>query len=143
MNKRFVFGLGLTLGFCVGATHAVGKMMSVDEIRKACANRVGDRISDFLYGKNCCVYSYNWSFGAQGDCENAWHDICELIQLYGLVTVADVKEIVGSKSHSYLQEPPDPTASQAPDDGSRARSRISSGSFCLLPMQSHKYPYKI
>ncbi len=101
MNKRFVFGLGLTLGFCVGATHAVGKMMSVDEIRKACANRVGDRISDFLYGKNCCVYSYNWSFGAQGDCENAWHDICELIQLYGLVTVADVKEIVGSKSHSY------------------------------------------
>lgn len=101
MNKRFVFDLGLTLGFCVGATHAVGKMMSVDEIRKACANRVGDRISDFLYGKNCCVYSYNWSFGAQGDCENAWHDICELIQLYGLVTVADVKEIVGSKSHSY------------------------------------------
>lgn len=101
MNKRFVFGLGLTLGFCVGATHAVVKMMSVDEIRKACANRVGDRISDFLYGKNCCVYSYNWSFGAQGDCENAWHDICELIQLYGLVTVADVKEIVGSKSHSY------------------------------------------
>lgn len=101
MNKRFAFGLGLTLGFCVGATHAVGKMMSVDEIRKACANRVGDRISDFLYGKNCCVYSYNWSFGAQGDCENAWHDICELIQLYGLVTVADVKEIVGSKSHSY------------------------------------------
>lgn len=101
MNKRFVFGLGLTLGFCVGATHAVWKMMSVDEIRKACANRVGDRISDFLYGKNCCVYSYNWSFGAQGDCENAWHDICELIQLYGLVTVADVKEIVGSKSHSY------------------------------------------
>lgn len=101
MNKRFVFGLGLTLGFCVGATHAVGKMMSVDEIRKACANRVGDRISDFLYGKNCCVYSYNWSFGAQGDCENAWHDICELIQLHGLVTVADVKEIVGSKSHSY------------------------------------------
>lgn len=101
MNKRFVFGLGLTLGFCVGATHAVGKMMSVDEIRKACANRVGDRISDFLYGKNCCVYSYNWSFGAQGDCENAWHDICEIIQLYGQITVAEVKEIAGVKSSSY------------------------------------------
>lgn len=101
MNKRFVFGLGLTLGFFIGAAQTVGKMMSVDEIRKVCANRVGDRISDFLYGKNCCVYSYNWSFSAKGDCENAWHDICELIQLYGIVTVADVKEIVGSKSHSY------------------------------------------
>lgn len=101
MKQRFVFGLGLTLGFFIGAAQTVGHMMSVDEIRKACANRVGDRISDFLYGKRRCVYSYNWSFGAQGDCENAWHDICELIQLYGLVTVADVKEIVGSKSHSY------------------------------------------
>lgn len=101
MNKRFVFGLGLTLGFFIGTAQTVGKMMSVDEIRKVCANRVANKISDFLYGKNRCVYSYNWSFGAQGDCENAWHDICELIQLYGLVTVADVKEIVGSKSHSY------------------------------------------
>lgn len=101
MGKRFVFGLGLTLGFCIGATHAVGKMMSVDEIRKACANQVANKISDFLYGKSHCTYSYDWSFATQGDCENAWHDICEIIQLYGLVTVADVKEIVGSKSSSY------------------------------------------
>ena len=101
MGKRFVFGLGLTLGFCVGATHAVGKMMSVDEIRKACANRVANKISDFLYGKNRCAYSYDWSFATQGDCENAWHDICETVQMYGMVTVADVKEIVGSKSSSY------------------------------------------
>lgn len=101
MRKRFVFGLGLTLGFCVGATHAVGKMMSVNEIRKACANRVANKVSDFLYGKNRCAYSYDWSFATQGDCENAWHDICEIIQLYGLVTVADVKEIIGSKSSSY------------------------------------------
>lgn len=101
MKKRFIFGLGLTLGFCVGATHAVRKMMSVDEIRKACANRVANKISDFLYGKSYCTYSYDWFFATQGDCENAWHDICEIVQLYGLVTVADVKEIVGSKSSSY------------------------------------------
>ncbi len=101
MRKRFVFGLGLTLGFCIGATHAVGKMMSVDEIRETCANRVANKISDFLYGKSYYTHSYDWSFAAQGDCENAWHDICEIVQLYGLVTVADVKEIVGSKSSSY------------------------------------------
>lgn len=101
MGKRFVFGLGLTLGFCIGATHAVGKMMSVDEIRKACANRVANKISDFLYGKCHCSYSYDWCFATREDCEKAWHDICDLIQLYGLVTVAEVKEIVGAKSSSY------------------------------------------
>ncbi len=51
MKKRFVFGLGLTLGFCVGITHTIGKMMSVDEVRKVYADRVANKISDFLYGK--------------------------------------------------------------------------------------------
>lgn len=101
MKKRFVFGLGLTLGFCVGATHAIGKMMSVDEVRKAYADRAANRISDFLYGKSSCTYAYDFSFNTQGACESAWHDICEIIQLYGLVTVADVKEIVGLQPSSY------------------------------------------
>lgn len=101
MRKRFVFGLGLTLGFCVGATHAVGKMMSVDEIRKACVNRVANKISNFLYGKCHCSYSYDLSFATQEDCEKAWHDICDLIQLYGLITVAEINEIAGAKSNSY------------------------------------------
>ena len=68
MKKRFVFGLGLTLGFCMGAMHAVGKMMSVDEIRKVCANRVANKISDFLYGKCRCDYAYDWCFATKGDC---------------------------------------------------------------------------
>lgn len=101
MGKRFVFGLGLTLGFCIGATHTIGKMMSVEEIRKACANRVANKISDYLFGKNHCTYSFDWCFATRGDCVNAWHDICEVIQNYGQVTVADVKDIVGSKSSSY------------------------------------------
>ena len=101
MKNRFVFSLGLTLGFCIGATHTVAKMMSVDEIRKACANHVANKISNFLYGKSYCSYSYDWSFATQEDCEKAWHDICDVIQLYGLVTVADVKEIAGVKSSSY------------------------------------------
>lgn len=101
MKKRFVFGLGLTLGFCMGATHAVGKMMSVDEIRKACANRIANKISDFLYGKCHCGYSYDWHFAMQEDCEHAWHDICEIIQLYGQITIAEMKEIAGVKSSSY------------------------------------------
>lgn len=101
MKQRFVFGLGLTLGFVIGATHAVEKMMSVDEIRKACANRVANKISNFLYGKSYCSYSYDWSFTTQEDCEKAWHDICDLIQLYGLITVADVNEIAGVKESSY------------------------------------------
>ena len=101
MKNRFVFSLGLTLGFVIGATHAVEKMMSVDEIRKACANRVANKISNFLYGKSNCSYSYDWSFTTQEDCEKAWHDICDVIQLYGLVTIADVKEIAGVKSSSY------------------------------------------
>lgn len=101
MKNRFVFSLGLTLGFVIGATHAVEKMMSVDEIRKACANRVANKISNFLYGKCQGNYSYDLSFTAQEDCEKAWHDICDVIQLYGLVTVADVNEITGVKSSSY------------------------------------------
>lgn len=101
MKNRFVFSLGLTLGFVIGATHAVEKMMSVDEIRKACANRVANKISNFLYGKRQCNYSYDWRFATQEDCEKAWHDICDLIQLYGLITVAEVKEITGVKSSSY------------------------------------------
>ena len=101
MKKHFLFGLGLTLGFCMGATHAVGKMMSVDEIRKACANRVANKISDFLYGKCHCTYSYDWHFAMQEDCEHAWHDICEIIQLYGQITIAEMKEIAGVKSSSY------------------------------------------
>ena len=101
MKKRFVFGLGLTFGFCVGATHTIGKMISDDEIRKACANHVANKISDFLYGKSHCSYSYDWRFATQEDCEKAWHDICDFIQLYGLVTVAEVKEIAGVKSSSY------------------------------------------
>ena len=101
MKKRFVFGLGLTLGFCVGATHAVGKMMSDDEIRKVYADRVANKISDFLYGKRSRAYSYDLCFATQRDCENAWHDICEIIQLYGQVTVADVKEIIGLEPCSY------------------------------------------
>ena len=101
MKKRFVFGLGLTLGFCVGAMQAVGKMMSVDEIRKACANRVANKISDFLYGKCRCDCAYDLCFATKGDCVNAWHDICEIIQNYGQVTVADVKEIIGLESVSY------------------------------------------
>lgn len=101
MKKRFVFGLGLTLGFCMGATHAVGKMMSVDEIRKVCANRVANKISDFLYGKCHCAYAYDWRFAVQEDCEHAWYDICEIIQLYGQITMAELKEIVGVKSSSY------------------------------------------
>jgi hypothetical protein len=101
MKKRFVFSLGLTLGFCIGATHAIEKMMSVDEIRKACANRVANKISDFLYGKCHCSYSYDWRFATQEDCENAWHDICEIIQLYGQITVAEVKKIAGVQSSSY------------------------------------------
>ena len=101
MKNRFVFTLGLTLGFVIGATHAVEKMMSVDEIRKACANRVANKISNFLYGKSNCNYSYDLSFATQEDCEHSWHDICDVIQLYGLVTVADVKEITGVKSSSY------------------------------------------
>ena len=100
MKNRFVFSLGLTLGFVIGATHAVGKMMSVDEIRKACANRVANKISNFLYGKSNCRYSYDWRFATQEDCEKAWHDICDLIQLYGLITVAEVNEIAGVKSSS-------------------------------------------
>lgn len=101
MKNRFVFSLGLTLGFVIGATHAVEKMMSVDEIRKACANRVANKISNFLYGKSQCNYSYDWSFTTQEECEKAWHDICDLIQLYGLITVAEVNEIAGVKSSSY------------------------------------------
>ena len=101
MRKRVAFGIGLTLGFCAGATHAISKMMSIDEIRKACTNHVVNKISDYPFRKSYCTYSYDWSFATQGDCENAWHDICEIIKLYGLVTVADVKEIVGSKSNSY------------------------------------------
>lgn len=101
MKKRFVFGLGLTLGFCMGATHAVGKMMSVDEIRKACANRVANKISDFLYGKCRCDCAYDLCFATKGDCVNAWHDICEIIQLYGQITIAEMKEIAGVKSSSY------------------------------------------
>ena len=101
MKNRFVFSLGLTLGFVIGATHAVEKMMSVDEIRKACANRIANKISNFLYGKSNCSYSYDWRFDTQEACEKAWHDICDVIQLYGLVTVADVKEIAGVKSSSY------------------------------------------
>ena len=101
MKNRFVFSLGLTLGFVIGATHTVAKMMSVDEIRKACANRVANKISNFLYGKSYCSYSYDLSFATQEDCEKAWHDICDVIQLYGLVTIADAKEIAGVKSSSY------------------------------------------
>ena len=101
MKNRFVFSLGLTLGFVIGATHAVEKMMSVDEIRKACANRVANKISNFLYGKCRCDYNYDLRFATQKDCENAWNDICEIIQLYGQITVADVKEIAGVKSSSY------------------------------------------
>ena len=101
MKNRFVFSLGLTLGFCIGAAHAIEKMMSVDEIRKACANRVANKISNFLYGKSHCSYSYDWRFATQEDCEKAWYDICDFIQLYGLVTVAEVKEIAGVKSSSY------------------------------------------
>lgn len=85
----------------MGATHAVGKMMSVDEIRKACANRVAQKISDFLYGKCHCTDSYDWHFAMQEDCEHAWHDICEIIQLYGQITIAEMKEIAGVKSNSY------------------------------------------
>lgn len=101
MNKRFVFGLGLTLGFFIGAAQTVGKMMSVDEIRKACANRVGNKISDFLYGKCHCAYAYDWCFATQENCEKAWQDICEIIQLYGQITIAEIKEIAGVKSSSY------------------------------------------
>ena len=101
MKNRFVFSLGLTLGFVIGATHAVEKMMSVDEIRKACANRVANKISNFLYGKCQGTYSYDWRFATQEDCEKAWHDICETIQLYGQITVAEVREIAGVKSSSY------------------------------------------
>lgn len=101
MKQRFVFGLGLTLGFFIGAAQTVGQMMSVDEIRKACANRVANKISDFLYGKCRCDYAYDWCFATKGDCVNAWHDICEVIQNYGQVTVADVKEIVGLESAAY------------------------------------------
>ena len=100
MKQRFVFGLGLTLGFFIGVAQTVGQMMSVDEIRKACANRVANKISDFLYGKCCCDYAYDWRFATQEDCEKAWHDICDLIQLYGQITVAEVKEIAGVKSSS-------------------------------------------
>ena len=100
MKQRFVFGLGLTLGFFIGTAQTVGQMMSVDEIRKACANRVANKISDFLYGKCHCDYAYDWRFATQEDCEKAWHDICEIIQLYGQITVAEVKEIAGVKSSS-------------------------------------------
>ena len=101
MKQRFVFGLGLTLGFFIGAAQTVGQMMSVDEIRKTCANRVANKISNFLYGKCRCAYAYDLRFATQQDCENAWHDICEIIQLYGQITVAEVKEIAGVKSSSY------------------------------------------
>ena len=100
MKQRFVFGLGLTLGFFIGTAQTVGHMMSVDEIRKACANRVANKISDFLYGKCRCDYTYDLRFATQEDCEKAWHDICEVIQLYGQITVAEVKEIAGVKSSS-------------------------------------------
>ena len=100
MKQRFVFGLGLTLGFFIGAAQTVEQMMSVDEIRKACANRVANKISDFLYGKCRCDYAYDLRFATQEDCEKAWHDICEIIQLYGQITVAEVKEIAGVKSNS-------------------------------------------
>lgn len=101
MKNRFVFSLGLTLGFVIGAAHAVEKMMSVDEIRKACTNRVANKISNFLYGKCQGNYSCDLSFTTQEACEKAWHDICDVIQLYGLITVADVNEIAGVKSSSY------------------------------------------
>ena len=100
MKQRFVFGLGLTLGFFIGTAQTVRQMMSVDEIRKACANRVANKISDFLYGKCRCDYAYDGRFATQEDCEKAWHDICDLIQLYGQITVAEVKEIAGVKSSS-------------------------------------------
>lgn len=100
MKQRFVFGLGLTLGFFIGAVQTAGQMMSVDEIRKACANCVANKISDFLYGKCRCDYAYDLRFATQEDCEKAWHDICETIQLYGQITVAEVKEIAGVKSSS-------------------------------------------
>ena len=100
MKQRFVFGLGLTLGFFIGTAQTVGHMMSVDEIRKVCANRVANKISDFLYGKCRCDYAYDWRFATQEDCEKAWHDICDLIQLYGQITVAEIKEIAGVKSSS-------------------------------------------
>ena len=64
-------------------------------------NYLQNKISDFLYGKCRCDCAYDLCFATKGDCVNAWHDICEIIQNYGQVTVADVKEIIGSESVSY------------------------------------------
>lgn len=101
MKNRFVFGLGLALGFVIGGVNTAGKLLSVDEIRKACADRAAKKISDFLYGKDYVSIDYDLSFATQADCENAWNDICELIRVYGMMRVSDMLELTGMPSTSY------------------------------------------
>lgn len=101
MKNRFVFGLGLALGFVIGGVNTASKLLSVDEIRKAYADRAAKRISDFLYGKDYVSIDYDLSFATQADCENAWNDICELIRVYGMMRVSDMLELTGMPSTSY------------------------------------------
>lgn len=101
MKNRFVFGLGLVLGFVIGGVNTAGKLLSVDEIRKACADRAAKKISDFLYGKDHVSIDYDLAFDTQGDCENTWNGIRELILEYGIMRVSDLMDLTGIPSNSY------------------------------------------
>lgn len=114
MNKYvkglMLFGSGMVSGAIVGSAYVGLKVLSTDEFREVLAKKIGDKVTEWIYGEEINRYktrrvSYrNYAeerryddviFNTREDAEKTLHELEELCEKYDHVTVADVYEIAG------------------------------------------------
>lgn len=107
MKKRFVLGvgIGMTVGFVLGAAKASEKLLSVEDIRKAFKKHIVAKTKHVLYGYDAdktftCNYdnSYayvTYTFDSLSSAQDAYTAIGNILGEYAFVSEADVCDICG------------------------------------------------
>ena len=102
MKKRFVLGvgIGMTVGFVLGAAKASEKLLSVDDIREACKKHVTTRIANKLLNYDNCQPSISttYTFDSLPSAEAAWRSMHEILAEFGFVTESDLYDLCGFNS---------------------------------------------
>lgn len=98
MTKRFIFGCGLLAGVVIGELRMVRKTIAIPEMRNAYKEHLTHKFTTFVYGEQRDEYL----FSTFEDAKSTLKFLRVLISDYGYATVADLKDVTGCTSESYV-----------------------------------------
>lgn len=110
MNKYFkgaiIFGTGVIGGFGACGGFVIKKILMTDDLREFLIKKASKKILNSIYGKSNYYNYYRdtdtktgaFIFESRGEAEEVLSRMNELIDTYGLVSVADAYDLCGTTS---------------------------------------------